>query len=63
MRSLNRRATATVVAIALLLWGANGLESQGAAQWFAYGALALAMLLGYYALTGRGLWPERDAED
>jgi hypothetical protein len=63
MRSLNRRATATVVAIALLLWGSNGLEAHGAAQWFAYGALGVAMLLGYYALTGRGLWPGGDAED
>lgn len=63
MRSLNRRATATVVAIALLLWGSNGLESHGAAQWFAYGALGLAMLLGYYALTGRGILPGRDDEE
>ena len=63
MSKVNRRVAATAVAIALLLWGSNGLESHGAAQWFAYGALGVAMLLGYYALTGRGILPGRDAED
>ena len=63
MSPVKRRVAATVVAIALLLWGSNGLESPGAAQWFAYGALAGGMVLGYYALTGRGLLPGRDADD
>lgn len=63
MKPLVRRTVATMVAIALLLWGADGLDAAGARQWLAYGAIALALVVAYYALTGRSLrsfLPERD---
>lgn len=59
MRTLLRRTAATVVAIALILWGADGLDADGARQWLTYAAIAVAMWLAYYALTGRTLLPER----
>ncbi len=53
MKTLARRTAATVVAIALLLWGADSLDRAGARPWFGYGALGVAIVLAYYALTGR----------
>ncbi len=55
-----RRAAATVLALALILWGADGLDAAGARGWLAYAALAAALVLAYYALTGRTLLPGRD---
>lgn len=63
MRSFNRRVAATVVAIALILWGSGGLVATGPEQWLAYAAIAVAMVLAYYALTGRGLPSGRDDKD
>lgn len=63
MRTLTRRTIATVVAIALILWGADGLDATGARSWLAYGAIAVALLLAYYALTGRTFLPERDERE
>lgn len=60
MRTLTRRTIATLVAIALILWGADGLDRAGARQWLGYGALALALVIAYYALTGRTFLPGRD---
>ncbi|MCC6350171.1 MAG: hypothetical protein IT347_11355 [Candidatus Eisenbacteria bacterium] len=60
MRTLTRRAAATVVAIALLLWGADNIDRAGVLQWLGYAALALGALVAYYALTGRTLLPGRD---
>ena len=59
MRGFVLRTTATIVAIALILWGADGLEATGTRLWLTYGSIALAMLLAYYALTGRTFLPER----
>ena len=63
MRTLTRRAIATIVAIALILWGADGLDGAGAQQWLAYGAIAVALVIAYYALTGRTFLPGRDGRD
>lgn len=63
MRPLTRRTLATIVAVALILWGGMGLGESGLALWLAYGALAVGTVLAYYALTGRGLLPGRDPED
>jgi hypothetical protein len=60
MRTLTRRTAATIVAIALILWGADGLDAPGARAVLAYAALAVALVLAYYALTGRMLLPGRD---
>lgn len=60
MRTLTRRTVAAVVAIALILWGADGLDAPGARAYLAYGALAVALVLAYYALTGRTFLPGRD---
>ena len=63
MRTLTRRTIATVVAIALILWGSGSLEATGARQWFGYAAIAVALVLAYYALTGRTFLPERDERE
>lgn len=60
MTTLARRAAATVVALALILWGADGLDAAGARGWLAYAALAAALVIAYYALTGRTFLPGRD---
>lgn len=60
MTTLARRAAATVLALALLLWGADGLDAAGARGGLSYAALAVALVLAYYALTGRTFLPGRD---
>jgi Flp pilus assembly protein protease CpaA len=59
MRTLVNRTVATIVAIALILYGSDALDAQGRKLWLGYGAIAVGMVLAYYALTGRTLLPER----
>jgi hypothetical protein len=59
MRTFLYRTIATILAIAVILWGADGLDATGGRLWLTYGAIALGSWLGYYALTGRTLLPER----
>ena len=59
MRTLLYRITATIVATAIILWCADGWDATGARLWLTYGGVVLAAWLGYYAITGRTLLPER----
>lgn len=62
MKSLARRTAATIVAIALILWGSGGLEESGVQFWLAVGAIVLGSWAAYYAMTGRTLLPGRDED-
>jgi hypothetical protein len=63
MRTLLRRSVAAITAIALILWGSDGLEASGVRLWFTYGSIAAGTLLAYYALTGRTLLPPREPKE
>lgn len=63
MRTLLRRVTAAIVAIALILWGSDGLEAEGFRLWLTYASIAGGTLLAYYALTGRTIFPGRGPVD